>query len=619
VAVKPTPGDRFGDEDKDTDWIVIDSAKVCPPALKWEVRHLFTPSHGMAIGLDGILGTYCAYHWTLGGITPDLSLLPPTLPRARDRRAITPQAGTVEDWAHTSFFNGIARPTKLAPLLADPRVRVIVADTEQDTGGVAGLPVGTNRHGELMADLVRELSCPPKSKAGPCSVQVETRLALPRVRLAQSNTEALVTNRGDFGRFSDLVGAIDRSLVTWRADVQSGNPFPEVLALSLSIGFEKQDVVPPDEAFAADDLVLQALRAFSCHGGAIFAAAGNHGGRGSSELLYPGRWQDKLQPSIEQCAALISANDASDTYTALQEAYSVATGGKALFLRSYHPAGGPDTAPGFLLHAIGAFDQGGVPIKKTRENACPRYGALGLGWSVPANAQLLLTGTSVSTAVVSAIFAAAMAQDSFGVSSGQPIQNPYLGVHPQTILDQLAKLSPLQPFGANGPCGDAWECSDIPWIGGPTSELAPLVQNNKLHFPLTNYAPAAQLPGSVAEDNNCTVQPLCEQKAASAIAVLFPQPNDPPCTRGCYVKLSDFTFLINPATDLTEVKLAIDSDSIPRQLIDISAAGQTLATNTPYTFKLDSSVLIPSGARLAVSALAKSSNVSVSEQVLLVQ
>jgi hypothetical protein len=615
VAVKPKASDHF-DEDN-THWILVDDAKVCPAAAPWLSRHLFTPSTNKALGLDGVLGEYCAYEWpAAAGATPDLALLPAALPRARDRRATTPQTNTVESWAHDTFVLGITRPVGLAPAIADPRVRVIVADTEKDTGGGAGGATGTNRHGELMADLVGELSCPP---SGPCAVQVETRLALPRVRDPLHNTENTVTNGGDFGRFSDLVGAIDRSLVQWRSDVQSGNPFPEVLALSLSIGFEKQVSVPADEAFSADGIVLQALRAFSCHGGAIFAAAGNHGGLGSSDLMYPAFWQDKPQPTATQCKTLISTKS-SDSYGALQEAYSAATGGKALVLRSYHPDGGSSAAPGFLLHAIGAFDQGAVPIKKTRENACPRYGALGLGWSVQGPAKLLLTGTSVPTAVVSALFAAAMAQDSFVGFQGQSIQQPFLAEHSQTILDQLAKLSPLQSFGAHGPCGDPWTCPDIPWIGGSTSTpLAATVQHEESHFPLTDFAPAGQIDGGVAEDNSCTVEPLCEQKAASAIAVLFPQPNDPPCTRGCYVKLSDFTFLINPATDLTEVKLAIDSEYFPRQLIDISAVGQTLATSTPYTFKLDSSVLIPSGARLAVSALARSSNVSVSEQVLLVQ
>ncbi|MEP7123622.1 MAG: S8/S53 family peptidase [Byssovorax sp.] len=605
MAGQPQPGDIFDKDDKH--WILIDSAKVCPAAAPWLSRHLFTPSLKGALGIDGILGTYCAYEWpaTLGPL-PDLSALPPGLPRAHDRRAITPQTNTVEGWAHATFVNGITRPVGLAPALADPRVRVIVADTEKDTGSGAGGAAGSNRHGELMADLVGELSCPP---SGPCSVRVETRLALPRVRDPLQNIEATVTNRGDFGHFSDLVGAIDRSLVQWRADLQSGNPFPEVLALSLSVGFEKQDKVLPGDDFVADGIVLQALRAFSCHGGVIFAAAGNHGGQGSTGLLYPAAWQDKLQPTTAECETLISSN----SYIALQEAYSAATGGQTPLIRIYHPNGGPET-PGFLLHAIGAFDQGGVPIKKTRENACPRYGALGLGWSVDGAGKSLLTGTSVPTAVVSSFFAAAMAQNSFAA-----IQNPYLAAHPQTVLDKLAGLSPARSFGASGPCGDPWTCPEIPWIGGPTSEQPSLVQHNQSHFPLNDYAPGAQVDGGVAEDNNCTVEPLCEQKAASAIAALFPQPNDPPCTRGCYVDLTHFTFLINPAMSLTEVKLAIDSASAPRQLVDISAAGQTLTTGTPYTFKLATSVTIPSGARLSVSALTGTNNVSVGEQVLLIQ
>src|SRR5262249_24910732 len=157
------------------------------------------------------------------------------------------------------------------------------------------------------------------------------------------------------------------------------------------------------EDFTADDVILDALRAFSCHGGVAFAAAGNHGGQDSWGLMSPADYQDEKEPSDMECAGLL--NGSQDFFKALRDRYSARTSGKSYPRPYVPPAGKP---PAQLLHAVGGFDRGYWPIMKTRERACPRYGALGLGWSVPGETDLVLTGTSVSTAVVSGFFAAAM-------------------------------------------------------------------------------------------------------------------------------------------------------------------------------------------------------------------
>lgn len=620
AATKASPSNQFRDEDRD--WIVKDSAKLCAPAPgpKWQGRHLFSQASPGKLGLNGTLATYCVYHWSDATTVPgpmDLLQLP-MLPRARDRRAITPQGpGTVEAWAHDTFIAGIHGPAQSTPALKVPRVRVIVADTEQDSigPGNGGTTPGTNMHGSFLAKLVSEVACPTP---GACAVDVETRLALPLRRTSGNGEETVVTG-GDFGRLSDLVGAIDRSLKDWRTEILTNKPFPPMLALSLSLAFEKQTSVPPGESFSADEVVLDALKAFSCHGGAIFAAAGNHGGQDSTDLLYPAHWQEEPEPTDEQCALLFNSAKKTE-YGILQALYSAGLGGKLPLRRAYIPSGKKVAEPGYLLHAIGAFDQGGIPIKKTRENACPRFGALGLGWSVDSPSHVLFTGTSVPTAVVSAFFAAAMAQTSF-TGFQQSFQDPYLTAHPQTILDQLAKMSPSQPFEASGPCGNEWSCPSIPWIGGPASASAlasATKQNEDSHFPWLDYTSQGVVDGGAGEDNNCTTEPRCERKGASAIAVVYPQPNEPPCPRGCFLDLTNYRFLIDPAMKMTDVKLTIDTGT--RQIIDITAVGQDLIPGTIYRFQLDATQLANAGtARLSVSALAAGNTASVSDQVLLVQ
>lgn len=617
AATKASPSHQFRDENRD--WIVKDSSKLCAPApgLKWQGRHLFAQTAPGKLGLNGTLATYCVYHWSDNTTVPtpaDVAQLPPLLPRARDRRAITPQ-GTVEAWAHDTFLAGIHGPAQSTPAVGSRRVRVIIADTEQDSVGAGNgsTTLGTNVHGARMADLVRDLVACPTPDA--CAVEVETRLALPLHRTSL-NAEEPVSTGGDFGRLSDLVGAIDRSLKDWRTAILTGKPFPPMLALSLSLAFEKQTAIPAGEDFSADDVVLDALKAFSCHGGAIFAAAGNHGGQGSKDLLYPAAWQTELEPTAPQCALLFDTKT-DDGYGTLNKLYSAGLGGKLPLRRAYIPSGKKVAEPGYLLHAIGAFDQGGIPITKTRENACPRFGALGLAWSVDGPSHLLFSGTSVPTAVVSAFFAAAMAQSNF-TGLQQSFQDPYLAAHPQTILDQLAKLSPTRKFGANGPCGESWSCPDIPWIGGPASAPASATgQNETQSFPWSDYTSQGVVDGGVAQDNNCTKEPRCERKGATAIAVLYPQPNEPPCPRSCFLDLTHYQFLINPAMKVTDVKLTINSGT--PKIYDITVPGQSLSAGTTFRFEMTAAQLAnASTARLSVSALADGNTSSVSDQVLVV-
>jgi hypothetical protein len=599
---------RFGASklfpDDENHWIIKDPSGNCSAHTDWKGTRVF----GGGTPMGGIMATYCAYVWSGVG-SPDFTPFM-GLARARDLRGITPQTPTpttVESWAHDTFVHGVALPTG-APALG-PRVRVIVADTEQFGSGTAGI----NKHGALMAALVSEVAC---QGLVPCSVSVETELALPRRRDPSTNTEVLVSNGGDFGRRSDLVVAIDNALARWRFDSASGGPFPAMLALNLSLAFEKAPTpLPPNETFSADDMVLDALKAFSCHGGAIFAAAGNHGGLGSSQLMLPAAWQNLPGPKAKECAALLNGKS-YDFYGTFSKIYTGSHEGNPLLHRPYNPTGTKPT-PGFLLHAIGAFDQGGIPITKTREQACPRFGALGLGWSEAGTTSPILTGTSVPTAVVSGFFAAAMAQTTYGSGPGS-ITNPFIKAHPQTILDALAATSPTRAFGAEGPCEGPWSCDDIPWFGGTPSTMT--TQNNPAGFPWLDYGGTVSPVLSIGLKTNCPQIPLCEQKAASAVAVIFPTPNEPPCTRACIVDLSQHTFFINPAMALTNVKLFIDSGTSNAQIVSITTSTQpSLTSGVSYEILLGTNVYFSSASHIYVSALANGATTAVTEQVLLAQ
>lgn len=605
---KPGPNDTFPEDGRHV--IVIDSAGLCTPVGGWHGDRLFKGGiKNKQIG--GRMATYCAYVWKDPDASPNFMDLA-GLTWMDDPPTITPQTD-VDDWAYDKFLAQFTHPR--APVEENalkPRVRVLVLDTEKDTQGGPDGDLGTNRHGELMADLIRALACPPSSTET-CTVDLQTWLALPRRLL--DGVEKEVTTGGDYGRPSDLAYAVGRALDRWRTEIYGLAMAPQMLVLNLSIGFEK--MVSPDQPDdpSADDLIQDALKAFSCHGGVIFAAAGNHGGEGSTGLLYPAAWQDTPQPEEAECKELLG----SEFYEALINIYGSehAVGGvNAALHRTYLDTSGQPTA-GKLLHAVGALDAGGIPITKTREqgevgDACPRYAALGLGWSVSDKTDFLLTGTSVSTAVVSGLFAAAAAQSSFA-GEGEPLAFPSLNAHPQAILDRLPGNTDTHRFGVRGPCRKAWVCPGrVPWLGRPTGTVAGTTpQNDAADFPWENYLNngSLTLTTGAAQDHGCTEPPLCQAPAASAVFPIFPQPIDLPCLKGCFVDINHSDLFINPAMNLTHAMLLIEQNG-EKQLFSLG----DLFQNTSYTIPIQSE--FPIGTRVSISAL--SSGMAVSEQVLLV-
>ncbi len=146
-----------------------------------------------------------------------------------------------------------------------------------------------------MSALVKAVACPQQEV---CPVEVETWMAMPRIRDKPSGEELVVKNRGDFGRMSDLTDAVKLSLEKWRTELGAPST-PATLIANMSLAYE-----PEKKGLTwADQAVLAVLNAASCHEVLMFAAAGNYS-TGLYGLPYPAAWQTTpTAAEIELCLA----------------------------------------------------------------------------------------------------------------------------------------------------------------------------------------------------------------------------------------------------------------------------------------------------------------------------
>lgn len=614
-AEPPGPKDMF--PQGDTHWIGIDPEGKCdslpasPATAVWKGRRLFEGSIGKVnvVNVGGSLSTYCGYEWVDPdpANAPNVALLAAFAP-VPDRRAVTPQ-GTL-DWVRTTFFENVHWGLK-APAIDDLRVRVLVWDTRKydgdtDLNGLAG----NNSHGAAMADLVGEVACLP---SGPCAVQVETEMAMPRIR--QNGEARRVDDQGDFGDLGDLPVAVSRSLQRWRDELANDPPvpFPEVLVGSLSLAFE----IPDGKMTTADKAVLEALQAAVCHGAVLFAASGNVAGEGLTGLPYPAAWHTELEPTSAECDALLGV----DFMEKLEKTYLK----KTLYpLPRVYSGGVAGMGKAHLLRAVGGADAGGKILTKSREKACPDLAAQGLGLAVPGESDLVFTGSSVPTALVAGIAAAALAQDAY-----EDLQTPYLSAHPQDVLDKIVANSPSLAFGATGPCGPIWPCGDVPWIGGPEGGAGG-PQNTQSSFPWADFDESQFSPWpEVCTQSICGQDPPCIRPVVSPVAEIRPQPEVYPCGGGCIVELPspstgltvNPSFFIRPGMDLRYAKLLFE-EGTARVRLDVTGPNDMLLDGSRHQFSLDRTALSGitlSSARVTFSALTASAGTSVTEQVLIVQ
>jgi subtilase family protein len=278
----------------------------------------------------------------------------------------------------------------VAARAAKTKVRLVFIDT-QPTGEGLPLRPGNSPHGYAMAHLAHELICGEGSASSCGGVSFATQLAL---RYPEPRQGAESENGGELGLVSDLGRAIMAAVLRWRQG--DGD---KKLVLNLSVGWDealgKLDLGKVDLgkefsrlARKKSDLyakklskldpgvqgVYNALRFAARSGVLVIAAAGNRrGGTWKSEWpALPAAWQ--LRP----------------------------------------PSFWPFTFGPKPVYAVGGVDWQPLPLSNSRPGGQPRLVAFGDHAVAAANTETgftgIFTGTSVSTAIVSAVAAAVWQQ-----------------------------------------------------------------------------------------------------------------------------------------------------------------------------------------------------------------
>lgn len=339
----------------------------------------------------------CVYEWTPTALfaNPDLSFLTAQLsnsgmPAPELDCAVVSALGAPPPIA-TELWTALERQTVTQASRPAARysvagpVRVAVLDS-------AALPYERGAdfdnygHGRVVGRLIDELACPP-SMAATCGVTIENVLSLP-LKKPRTPPEP---RGGIFGTRGQLARAVYRAV--WEWGKQRGVPgiASEHLILNMSVGWDPyhggasgvEATMNP-----ASRSVFQALKRAACLGAANVAAAGNADPGSRDGAMLPGGWQNVALPAASACTGYVGiAGDAallSDVRPTTRATYST------------------------LVTAAGAVDQQDRPLTLTRMSSTPHMVAYGLNaiTSDPLSTHTLsLTGTSVSTAVLSAALA----------------------------------------------------------------------------------------------------------------------------------------------------------------------------------------------------------------------
>lgn len=349
------------------------------------------------------LGTMCAYDWkpyVAGGLptASDIAVVPPSYDRdchvvgalASPVGSSPAVLGPLHD-AFTRAAGATALP-KLASGAQPQPIRVAVIDSSPSKIDGGKAIVGTYEHGFDIGRVVRELTCPSDDPARPpCIGQVSSSLALPL--LAPDKRDAV--NGGYFGTQTDLARAIVAAVDGWTTRRRTTATEPMRLVLNLSVGWDSDRGYERSATHTgmswATVAVVHALRHASCRGALVLAAAGNRSGGGteSNGAMFPAAWEAVRAPTMAECERFEGTTTEDPR------------------LKVFAPAG--TYAP--LLFAVGGVDAADRRLALSRPTGMPRLVAHGaeVVTSSSAGYSNNLTGTSMSTAVVSAAAAAAWA------------------------------------------------------------------------------------------------------------------------------------------------------------------------------------------------------------------
>jgi hypothetical protein len=584
-------------------WIAITNPNApCPiDSLNiWTEQKLFKGPLG---GPPPSLARYCVYEWTGARVNPGGTQCLPygangpgddeinqlqtvigvgaelgedcidTTPMSFDgdfasvnRKSLTYRAGGV-DVLPTSAMN------PAWPIAA----RIAAADTSPDSLS-SGIAVGQSRHGDTVAHIARDLSCPQGEQAI-CAGHLTTALALPRFDLANPLSVDLVQG-GFFGTEGDLATSIESIVLKWREDVEKAMGEPR-LVINLSVGWQnagdRNNCSPPQLNMNPELLapparaVLDVMRYATCHGALIMAAAGNDTGGTTPQagLVCPARWEELSVLDFKTCAEWVGKSFEGIWKERWGQFPIRAMDGQHPYNR--------------VVYAVGGLDYGNAPLVPTRPRARPRITALGLlgaAWDASPNGGVTpnsngqpvaapppITGTSISTAVASAIAAAAWA---YAPNLTAP-----------DIVDKVYFPGvALQQNGTNiqadvGTCIGATSCdvkqlSLCRTLGVPcTNDAAPIgmqgqaLPNPALGVPLiatltTEFA-SATATNAVFPDSF----PIPDSRAPNVAAApwTFPQPNWPTCP-SCVINVN------NPNTLVLYAKPGVDMSDMSVVLVD---------------------------------------------------
>lgn len=308
--------------------------------------------------------------------------VPALLAAQRDRMALAGSGGDLDETVSPVLAETFLSQAGIAPMplaggsgnAGEPRpaVRLTFIDDQPDGDGIPVEPPPDGpRHGWTLMQLARRFVCPDPAHPTRCLATIASRRALNYSSFDPGRTPlppaAAAAASGRIGLVSDLAAAIVGEVVDWR--LRGG---ARHLILNLSLGWDGELWGDLDARRVSDlepsvQAVYAALRFAERRGVLVVAAAGNRrsGPLESGSPLLPAAWE----------------------------------------LR--RPEGAPFGRRSRPTYAVGGVDWQGLPLPNSRRGGLPQrvaYGdhAVAVEGGHPTG---IYTGTSVSTAVVSAVAA----------------------------------------------------------------------------------------------------------------------------------------------------------------------------------------------------------------------
>jgi hypothetical protein len=516
----------------------IGTAPSCTAPRNWTSAPLFQSD-----GIPAELARLCVYSW-IGPGDPagsDVNALftrsgaremTEDVPVVLQSAPVSPQEAGLFAGLRSALRAQVGDASLLPSLPARPRTRIVVIDSAPDATAHHIQP-GASRHGDTLAHLIEDLVCLPSPLAPGrpvCAAEVTTALALP----------------GGTGTLSQLARAIERAVVGWQHDRRSApSSTPGNLLLNLSLGWEDLPGIADCSTVSPALLgpparAVRGILAYAASAGAlIVAAAGNDsGGRAPrGGLVCPGRYQ--AVPHL-------------------------ATGTRSLVV------------------AVSGLDYQDRPLETVRPLGITGIAALGLGgvaWDPADPVPPQLTGSSVATAVVSAVSAVVWAYQptwtpdeitqavhAGGIDVGDADECPLsLGA---CRSHRASVCGALNAAGASLPCSPAApHTSSSPPLPAQIAALEAAFSSSSPHVGMVSSPPA-----SLPRQSLPTLQ-------------LRPWVGPMPVAETCPVCRISNGLLSIPARD-QDLHDAVVVVRLADETVQILALESPLASNTAYSFSL---------------------------------